>query len=64
MVANLSARNFCVLRGTLDELVIWLKSKIEKKVTPVDVALKVNAFVESLATTSMLLEPMWISLER
>ena len=49
MVANLSARNFCVLRGTLDELVIWLKSKIEKKVTPVDVALKVNAFARELS---------------
>ena len=49
MMANLSARNFCILRGTLDELVIWLKSRIEKKVTPVDVALKVNAFARELS---------------
>lgn len=49
MMANLSARNFCVLRATLEELVSWLKSRIERKVTPVDVALKVNAFARELS---------------
>ena len=50
MTANLSARNICVVRATLGELISWLKSRIEKKITPVDVALKVNAFARELSS--------------
>lgn len=49
MRANLAARNICVVKATLAELVSWLKSQVDKQLTPVDVALKVNAFARELS---------------
>jgi len=48
MEANLAARNICVIRATLAELIGWLKARTEKQVTPVDVAMRVNAFAREL----------------
>lgn len=47
--ANLAARNICVIKATLGDLVSWLKAKANKQVTPTDVAKNVNAFARELS---------------
>lgn len=49
MSANLAAKNICVVRAKLDEFVNWLKHQTESKVTPIDVAKKVNSFARELS---------------
>ena len=48
MEANLKARNICVVKSTLLDLVNWLKLKFERHITPVDVGKNVSAFAREL----------------
>lgn len=47
--ANLAAKNVVVIKATLSDFVEWLRENTGKKVTPVDVARRINAFAEELA---------------
>ena len=48
-LASFKARNIVVIQATLADFVEWLRSTSGKKVTPVDVARRVNAFADELS---------------